>query len=140
MQLLLFFLNEYYMSIYDNIILDMINKRLNLDKTLDFLFNLAISCQFRSHLYEIFIITSNIDYHNLAQDFLQIIYNGTYRFYDYFHELDKYYIKNNCTVNKYINNLIKDEDKIDEINDKLREIYNGRILCVFIDYNMMIVL
>jgi hypothetical protein len=128
------------MSIYDNIILDMINKRLNLDKTLNFLFNLAISCQFRKDLYAIFMITSHIEDSNLAQDFLQIIYNGTYQFYDYFHKLDKYHIKNNWIINKYINNLVKDENEIDKINYKFREIYNSCIVGLFIDCNMMIVL
>jgi hypothetical protein len=127
------------MLIYDNILFDMINKQLNLDKTLDFLFNLAISCQFRNDLYKIFIIISYVENTNLAQDFLQIIYNGTYKFYDYFYKLDKYHIQNSSIINKYITNLIKDENEIDKINDKFRDIYCS-IGQIIIDCNMMIVL
>jgi hypothetical protein len=127
------------MSVYDDILFDMINKKLNLDNVLDLLFDLAISCQFRYDIHKIFGILFCIDDINLAQDFLQIIYNGTCKFYDYFCKLDKYNLKNDMIIKKYVDNLIKNEYEIDIVNERLKNTYYS-IGEIVIDCNMLIVL
>jgi hypothetical protein len=125
-----------YYSPYKKILFDMINKNLDLGKSYAVLDKLARMYCFRYDIYdEIFDEIydeiykkndKNFD-ETIVQDFFQILYNGTHKFYDYFDGISLEDCE--CTKNKtkrlkkLIENIKKSEDEIIEKNNNFKIIY-----------------